>query len=148
MRRLALFNGAAGCGQCHRIEAEAAPLTDNRFHSVGIGLTQTMSGLPRAIHTLEAVPRADAGRHVLADADIAALGRYVVTRMPEDIGRFRTPSLRGVARTAPYFHDGSVAMLGEAIAIELYYRGSSDRSAALSLDEQIDLLAFLESLDD
>lgn len=147
-RGLALFTGAAGCAQCHRIEADAAPLTDNRFHSVGIGLSGSLERLPQTIAALERVPADQIGPHLLADQAMASLGRYVVTRMPQDIGRFRTPSLRAVARTAPYFHDGSVATLGEAMAIEIYYRGSADRAVALSIEEQRDLLAFLESLSD
>ena len=67
--------------------------------------------------------------------------------MPEDIGRFRTPSLRNVARTAPYFHDGSVATLEAAVDLELYYRRQSDGAlTAVSRDEREDLLAFLRAL--
>ncbi|MEM9378964.1 MAG: cytochrome c peroxidase [Planctomycetota bacterium] len=42
-------------------------------------------------------------------------GRRRVTLLPEDQGRFRTPTLRNVALTAPYFHDGSATTLGEAV---------------------------------
>jgi cytochrome c peroxidase len=47
------------------------------------------------------------------------LGRYDVTRRDQDKGAFKTPTLRDVARSAPYFHDGSVATLREAVAIEV-----------------------------
>lgn len=46
------------------------------------------------------------------------LGRYEVTGDPADSGRFRTPSLRGVARTAPYMHNGAIARLD---AVLLFY---------------------------
>jgi cytochrome c peroxidase len=49
-----------------------------------------------------------------ADAD---KGRFLVTKRPEDLHVFRVPGLRNVALTAPYFHDGSVATLDEAIAL-------------------------------
>ncbi|MDR3639154.1 MAG: cytochrome c peroxidase [Isosphaeraceae bacterium] len=55
--------------------------------------------------------------------------------------RFNPPSLRAVARTAPYFHDGSAATLGEVI--DTHAPGRSD---LLSAAERADLIAFLESL--
>src|SRR5687768_62401 len=48
-------------------------------------------------------------------------GRFVVTRKPADLGAFKTPTLREVARTAPYMHDGSIATL-EAV-VDFYDRG-------------------------
>jgi cytochrome c peroxidase len=49
--------------------------------------------------------------------DAADLGRYTITGNERDRHVFRVPSLRNIAVTAPYFHDGSVASLGEAVAI-------------------------------
>jgi cytochrome c peroxidase len=49
------------------------------------------------------------------------LGRYLVTSLQQDIGAFKTPTLREVARTAPYMHDGSMASLDEVI--EFYDKG-------------------------
>jgi cytochrome c peroxidase len=42
-------------------------------------------------------------------------GRYEVTKRPEDTGRFKTPTLRDVSRTAPYMHDGSLATLADVV---------------------------------
>jgi len=82
------------------------------------------------------------------------------TGRPEDMGRFRTPSLRNVALTAPYMHDGSVASLSAAID---HYAGGGRaagqgrrspltspfvRGFRLSPREKADLLAFLNSLTD
>jgi cytochrome c peroxidase len=50
--------------------------------------------------------------HGKANPDV---GRFNVTRKPEDTGAFKTPSLRSVALGAPYFHDGSAATLEEAV---------------------------------
>ena len=80
------------------------------------------------------------------------LGRFEVTRQPEDRGRFKTPSLRNVALTAPYMHDGSIKTLGEVI--EFYDRGAGRnpnlddqfRPLALSLPERQALAAFLRAL--
>jgi cytochrome c peroxidase len=69
-------------------------------------------------------------------------GRYAVTKKEEDRYVFRVPMLRNVARTAPYFHDGSVASLGEAVnvmaRVQLGRRLDEDTTASI--------VAFLESL--
>ena len=79
-------------------------------------------------------------------------GRAVVTGVPEDTGKFKTPTLREVERTAPYMHDGSIATLEEAV--DFYDRGGNDnpfrdrelRRLRLTEDEKAALLAFLKSL--
>jgi cytochrome c peroxidase len=68
-------------------------------------------------------------------------GRARITGAPGDRRSFKTPSLRGLAATAPYFHAGTAATLADAIAVEL------DRAnAGLTAEERADLLAFLEAL--
>src|SRR5205807_5622235 len=52
----------------------------------------------------------------------ADFGRFGVTKQDADRGRFKTPTLRGVAATAPYMHDGSMATLEEVV--EYYNRGA------------------------
>lgn len=70
------------------------------------------------------------------------LGRYNVTGREGDRHVFKVPSLRNVARTAPYFHDGSVAELGDAVeAMARYQLG-----VHLADAERQDLVAFLHSL--
>lgn len=77
------------------------------------------------------------------------------TGRADDMGKFRTPSLRNVAVTAPYMHDGSVATLEDAI--RHYAAGGRARSPltspflpgfTLTPQETADLVAFLESLTD
>jgi cytochrome c peroxidase len=79
-------------------------------------------------------------------------GRFVVTRRPEDRGAFKTPSLREVARTAPYMHDGSLATLEEIVD---FYDGGGNhnpyldpelRPLGLRMEEKQALLGFLRSL--
>lgn len=95
-----------------------------------------------------------------------AIGLAEFTGRPEDMGRFRTPSLRNVALTAPYMHDGSIATLREVIAhyaaggrtiTEGPHAGIGAQSPfrdpmivgfTASEDEISDLIAFLESLTD
>jgi len=79
-------------------------------------------------------------------------GRYAVTLDPADLGRFRTPTLRNVALTAPYFHDGSAATLADVV--EFYDKGGNPnpnldpalRPLKLRPEQKRDLISFLESL--
>lgn len=81
-------------------------------------------------------------------------GRARLTGEPADRGRFRVPSLRAVARTAPYFHDGRAATLADVVAH--YDRGGDGtdgqdarvRPLRLAAGERDALVAFLASLDD
>jgi cytochrome c peroxidase len=52
----------------------------------------------------------------------ADLGRFIVTRDEADRHVFKVPTLRNVALTAPYFHDGSAATLEEAVDIMFKYQ--------------------------
>lgn len=70
-------------------------------------------------------------------------GRFDVTRNEEDKGVFKVPSLRNVARTGPYLHDGSVKTLDEVIEIMGEYQTSQ---GPLTEQEIADLKAFLSSL--
>jgi len=80
------------------------------------------------------------------------LGRFVVTGKVADQGAFKTPTLREVAQTAPYMHDGSLASLEQVV--EFYNRGGNPNSwqdpevrpLKLTADEKRALVAFLESL--
>jgi cytochrome c peroxidase len=86
------------------------------------------------------------------DKTPADLGRYVVTKHDADRGAFKTPTLRGVAHTAPYMHDGSLASLKEVV--EFYNKGGNKNpnldplvsSLNLSEPDLLDLVAFLEAL--
>ncbi len=72
----------------------------------------------------------------------ADLGRFNVTGREEDRYVFKVPSLRNVAETAPYFHDGSVASLKETVAI----MGRYQLGRELSADEVDLLISFLKTL--
>ncbi|HWP43042.1 MAG TPA: hypothetical protein VNO14_07395, partial [Blastocatellia bacterium] len=82
----------------------------------------------------------------------AELGRFLVTGNSLDIGAFRTPSLRDVELTAPYFHDGSAATLEDVL--RFYVKGGNDNPMRdwelqpLDLDEreQKDIIEFLKAL--
>ena len=81
-------------------------------------------------------------------------GLLEVTHRAADMGKFRVPTLRNVALTAPYMHDGSLSSLDAVI--DHYVRGGRRnprqdprvRAFVLSAEERQDLLAFLSSLSD
>jgi cytochrome c peroxidase len=82
---------------------------------------------------------ADRGRP-LAKSD---LGRYNITRREEDRHMFKVPSLRNVARTGPYFHDGAIADLDKAVEAMARYQLGVELKAA----DRRALVAFLHALD-
>ena len=141
-RGLALFQARAQCAECHLIGPSSSLLTDQQFHVAARGIardvTRNLAALTTRGRELEAL--------IATDPQVAALGRFVATLMPSDIGKFKTPSLRNVALTAPYMHDGSIATLSEAADLELYTRGAVTRPIVLTRAEKQDLLEFLRAL--
>jgi len=153
-RGLRLFKGPAQCARCHTIGEKNALFTDNQFHSLNVGWKNLEKKLATVTARLaQARERGSSlDETVLSDEDVAELGLFVVTLKPADIGKFRTPSLRNVALTAPYMHDGSVASLEDAVEWETYYRtrsGDAKKAAqplVLTPSEKADLIEFLKSL--
>lgn len=146
VRGLELFRGRAGCAECHLIGAHDALLSDGKFHSLGIGMEDIRARLA-VLATRAMQHKASLDHTVLQDAELAELGRFLVTRDPRDIGKYRTPSLRNVALTAPYMHNGKIATLEEAVEREIYYRGfTTNRPLIVTPKEKEDLVAFLQSL--
>ena len=144
---LDIFRDKARCISCHTINAQGALFTDNAFHSLGVGFDTIAPRLAETTKQVVGASARDIDQMISSQPDIAGLGRFVVTHKPVDIGRFRTPSLRNVALTAPYMHDGSVATLEEAVDLEIYYRTQEGgRPILITTQEKADLLAFLQSL--
>lgn len=142
----------AGCVSCHRVDNDHALFSDGLFHDTGIGYARSM-GLPVLKQAVELVPGLKVAPGVSFESpQFNDLGRYEATGRSEDRWRYRTPSLRNVALTAPYMHDGSLADLKSVIR---YYSGGGSnapdqdpriRSLDLSLPQIQDLEAFLQSL--
>ena len=128
------------------------------FSSARLGCTHCHGGLllSAAMATpSEGAPRARFENNGLrADHPPAHVGLFELSGDPRDLGKFKPPSLRNVAVTAPYMHDGSLASLGDVI--DHYARGgvaSATKSPhvtgfALTAQERDDLLAFFDSLTD
>ena len=100
-----------------------ANLADEKYHNLGIGM----------------------------DRENPDLGRFVVTQDEKDTGAFKTPTIRNVALTAPYMHDGSLATLEEVV--QWYDKGGhpnphlSDKIKPLNLtaEEEADLVEFMKA---
>ncbi len=140
------------CSACHQLENGFAHFTDDDFHDTGLGFDVAMKG-PQQTTRMQIAPG------VIIDIESDALppnpndlGRYEITGKPEDRWKFRTPSLRNVAITAPYMHDGSLARLRDVL--DFYNAGGvphdeqDERVRPLGLTEQQieDIIAFLETL--
>jgi cytochrome c peroxidase len=146
VRGLELFRGRAGCAECHVIGPDHALFSDGKFHSLGVGM-EKIRGRLAELATRAVNHRAPLDHTVLQDTELAELGRFLVTRDPRDIGKFKTPSLRNVALTAPYMHNGEVATLEDTVEREVYYRGlTANRQLIITTDEKRDLVEFLRSL--
>lgn len=104
---------------------EGINLTTNAYHNLGVGMDKP---------------------------NPPDLGRYEVTKDPKDWGAFKTPTLRDIELTAPYFHNGSAATLDAVV--DHYARGGDDttnlspeiRKLNLNSEERADLVAFMRSL--
>ncbi|HSS66560.1 MAG TPA: cytochrome c peroxidase [Gammaproteobacteria bacterium] len=155
-RGFRLFNGKAGCAACHSLQSEYALFTDDRLHNTGIGYRASMHAEPTT-QNLQLAPGVElkverAAFAAAAERPPSELGRYEVTKDPEDRWKYKTPSLRNVALTAPYMHDGSLATLREVV--DFYNSGGVPnelldpliRPLELSTSEAEDLVAFLKSL--
>ncbi|MBI1360955.1 MAG: c-type cytochrome [Alphaproteobacteria bacterium] len=137
-------------------EADALPANAQRGAALFAGKTFNCASChsgPDFTDTTEASADPSRAFHNIGEsgAALSDAGLYETTHRTADAGRFRTPSLRNVALTAPYLHDGSAATLEDAIAA--HYRNTPGRDAALGATapntaETDDLIAFLQSLTD
>ena len=114
---------------------------DKDFHNIGIG-TIRHDVVKLAVKAQQLVNSNDttAIDSAAIQTEMSALGRYLVTKKSADIASFKTPSLRNVLITAPYFHDGSQATLWDVV--DHYHKGDGVQNPFL--DEDIQPLALSE----
>jgi cytochrome c peroxidase len=115
------------CAACHTIDKGYALFTDNKFHNLGVGADTR--------------------------GNLNDVGRYAVTKKDEDMGSFKTPTLRNLTNRGPYMHDGSFPTVKDTLA---HYIGGGNWNAhldkeihsldVLTFDERDDLLQFLNAL--
>jgi cytochrome c peroxidase len=154
-----LFRTKARCTVCHNLNTSFPFLTDGNYRNTGVAANfagfDALSRLatPTGSHAGAPADRGTSPRMTLEKQEGAAeLGRFMVSDNALDVGAFRTPSLRNVELTAPYFHDGSAATLGDVI--RFYNQGGNAtpnrdwelQVINLSEAEQKDLIEFLKCL--
>ena len=155
IRGASLFVGKADCVRCH-----AGPLlSDGEFHLIGVPAKD--GGLPKDRGRLEGIERLQrdpynaAGVH--SDDPQGSRARWTKATHPdpEAWGRFRTPSLRSAAASAPYMHQGQLATLEEVVRFYDTLEGATSldhhservlEPLGLSEQERADLVAFLRGV--
>jgi cytochrome c peroxidase len=117
VRGFQLFLREARCVSCHSLEQDHALFSDRHFHNVGVGINEIQEKMPTLTQAfLQAKAKgADVDKTVLADKDVSHLGRGAVDDQLSSLGAFKTPTLRNIALTAPYMHDGSLATLRDVV---------------------------------
>jgi cytochrome c peroxidase len=125
---LAIFQDPqkGNCAVCHTIHQNYALFTDGQFHNTGAGVNGA--------------------------GDFTDLGRFDSTKVVTAKGEFKTPTLRDVALSAPYMHDGSLKTL--KAVVDFYAGGGNSnpyldkeiKPLPLSAQDRADLVTFLESL--
>jgi len=140
-----LFNSKARCNLCHALsdkQRDVTVFTDNDFHNIGIGILRHRVGplAQQAEHELAQGNLPDVDKAAIT-SDLSVLGRFLLTKKQSDIAAFKTPDLRNVLVTGPYFHDGSMQTLWDAL--DHYNKG--DGISDPWLDEDMQPLALTES---
>ncbi len=142
----ALFEGKAGCIQCHN----GPYFSDGKPHNTGVPENMEVFTNPmrhmtyRSVISNHGVPNADNWRR--------DVGFFLVSKNYADVGKFITPTLRELKYTGPYMHNGVQGTLAEVV--EFYNQGGGKddplagelKPLGLSASEKTDLVAFLESL--
>ena len=152
-----LFNTRARCNKCHALTEDKRDVTfftDNDFHNIGIGIIRhNVSALARQAEQLVNSGDAAAVDRAALQTDMSALGRFLITKKEPDIASFKTPDVRNVLVTGPYFHDGSQVTLWDVM--DHYNKGDGLQNPwldediqplALTEKEIDDVVAFLASL--
>lgn len=145
-RGMELFNGDAGCISCHN----GALASNERYYNLGVPTAPEFADdeLYQITQRWEVYQKGvseDTYRTTGTD-----LGLYFRTKRPGDKGKFRTPSLRELRWTEPYMHNGVIETLPDVVAF--YNAGGGEGQTAglqplgLSVDQEADLVAFLEAL--
>jgi cytochrome c peroxidase len=128
IRGLAIYKDPAkgNCAVCHSLGERDALFTDNKFHNLGVGVN--------------------------AKGELKDKGRSVISKNEADEGAFKTPTLRNIAQTAPYMHDGGEKTLKQVI--DFYVGGGNSnphldkemKALKLTARDRTDLEAFLNAL--
>jgi cytochrome c peroxidase len=152
-----IFNTRGRCNKCHALsesKRDTTTFTDNDFHNIGIGIIRhnVVALACKAEQLINSGDTAAIDRAAI-QTDMSALGRFLITKKDANIASFKTPDLRNVLVTAPYFHDGSQQTLWDVMdhynkgdGIKNPYLDEDMQPLALTEAEIDDVVAFLASL--
>ena len=160
VRGLTVFLEQGRCVSCHTISQTHALFTDSRFHNLGIGFNRINKDVNELASAYRKAKRnaAQIDIEVLTNKNTSELGRFAVSTESRDMGSFKTPTLRNIAKTAPYMHDGSLETLKDVVTFynnggrlkesDPFFAFQSGGIRPLKLsDKQVDdLVAFMEAL--
>jgi cytochrome c peroxidase len=155
---MGLFRGKARCSICHAFNQNFSTfatfpfLTDMNYRNTGIAANYEGFGALARRAMNAARDQSDGVPEVAKHERAGELGRFLISGNTLDVGAFRTPSLRNVELTAPYFHDGSAATLEDVV--RYYIKGGNQNAnrdwqlepVALNEEEQRNLVEFLKAL--
>lgn len=120
---LAVFMGKGKCGDCH----DGVNLSDDKFHALNVPENKERESDPRIATTRRFVAKVyhyEDYRNLNEDP-----GRYLITKDRKDWKAFKTPTLREIAKTAPYMHNGIFQTLDDVI--EFFDKGGGKGNTAL-----------------
>ena len=148
-----LFNGKARCMSCHGVNSTQPLFTDNKFHNIGVS-AHAQDFVDLARKGLVAIAKNDQAEidRLALETDFAELGRFLVSKQPGDIGAFKTPGLRNIVLTRPYFHDGSQDTLWDVMdhynkgGVQNPFLDGGIQRLALTEPEIDDMVSFMASL--
>ena len=94
-----------------------ALFTDSRFHNLGVGFERINKDVKELGSAYVKAKRtaSEVDVEVLTNKNTSELGRFAVSTQWRDMGSFKTPTLRNIAKTAPYMHDGSLESLLDVV---------------------------------
>jgi cytochrome c peroxidase len=152
-----LFNKKARCNKCHALNENKRDPTffmDKDFHNIGVGIIRhnVVALACKAEREINSGKIIDVDRAAI-QGETSVVGRFLVTKKTPDIASFKTPGLRNIVITAPYFHDGSQATLWDVM--DHYNKGDGIKNPWLDQDMQPlalrepeidDVVAFLATL--
>jgi cytochrome c peroxidase len=148
-----VFNGKGRCMTCHAVNPTSPLFTDNLFHNIGVSAHKS-DFVQLARKGLALVEKGNTKQidELALQTDLSELGRFLVTKQTADVGAFKTPGLRNILLTHPYFHDGSQDTLWDTIdhynkgGVQNPFLDGGIQRLGLTEPEIDDLVAFLASL--
>jgi cytochrome c peroxidase len=135
-------------------QRDVTVFTDNDFHNIGIGIIRhNVVALAHQAEQLIKSGDTSAIDRAAIQTDMSAVGRFLITKKEKDIASFKTPGIRNVLVTGPYFHDGSQETLWDVVdhynkgdGLQNPYLDEDIQPLALTESEIDDLVAFMASL--